>query len=932
MTAKGGSGGEEKIIDKLIPEQSFYTADKEIVSNALLQIPVALGMMVLFLVFRKRAPWLYYPNVRNTPSHPAHAAGTGLLSWIKPVITVSDTKLLGLLGLDGFMFLQTIKLLFRICMLLSLTLVPSLCYVFYVSTTGKDGTFARLSVHSVRNHHIFTALVIAVYLVTFMVFYLIFIYYKRYVMLRQLYLSSPATMTSIVKLKKLSRNVPTGSTAIDVIDVKTRTVVMSRLPSALRSDAACLDYIRNLGIGEVEEAILVRDTAKLQRLYERRDVTVQDIEKSIDTAFRAMAEHYVKAAPLVRASFGSEASGLVAAACAAGCADSPLDLREKIDLANVFFERADDFVKKTGQKSYLRLYLAKFKELDGAIDSEIRRLENEYCDDAGARDGGGKGNGEKSGEEEDSKEEKEDGGDNAAPQSDGQAHSKTFPDTVLPVDHSLFIRADLQKDVSFFSLHQLCHPKRYRRLFTLDLPIGKKKAFVTFKDQKTTGIVMQSRIGSRVFSVSAEAAPAPHDVIWKNMTKNEAFCYMAKVLSSIFFVAMYILFYYLVTSIITILVIDVNSENYFMKLLQRHSTLASIYSGFLVPLVYNIILFFVPIVIAALLNMQGIMAYSTFQVELMNTFSLFLFFNGFLSAFCGKVLLVAIPRIYHQQETVRQAISKLGASIIKSSIFFFNAIVQRLCIGTAMVFLKPAPFLFNFVISPLVRKNRRQQMEIEFAPPIDLGNAIPNILLIFPMVIAYSCISPVIVLLGAAFYAVNYFAYKNELIYAARVEFESGGIFWKYSAKFVLYSICIFHAATAAKIYVAGYGGIAVGLAPLGVFSYLYFSGLKQMFERSCEYFPINAVEEEYLDDFGSRAVAARADLLARWVEHTEAADEDTLPVAELHGGGSSEEPPALYRDPATATALSTIILPRHFYAVSRYIRDHDRDNVFRLH
>ncbi|KAI5168600.1 calcium permeable stress-gated cation channel [Pancytospora epiphaga] len=897
---------QKEVMEDIFPEYSFGTADAEIVSNCALQIPLAVIMMLAFLFCRRRAPWVYFPNVRNTPSHPAYSAGDGIFSWVKPVFTVEDTKLLSLIGLDGFMFLQTIKLLYRICCILSVCIVPWTCYWFYISKSDNDGLFARLSVHSIRDYRIFTVLVIIVYFITLMIYYFIFIYYKRYVTLRQLYLSSPATMTSVAKLKQISRNIPTDTTAIDYINIKSRTIMLFRLPAALRTDKETTRYIQRLGLGDVENASLIRDTTELRDLYELRDTAAQNIEKEADAIFLKMVQHYKTDNALARCSFGRDEEDLVEAAKSYD--DRKFGIDEKVSFVNQFFEKSEKFMETVGRKSSLKFYLASFKELTEKIDREKIRLQNEYG----------------------SNDDSDEGGPGSLRNPEVLANSKK--DVIIPVDQSLFLRTDISKDVSFFSMKQIFSFRKNRKLFTLDLPIGKKKAFVTFKDAKTTCVVMQSRIGSKVFSCDAEQAPSPNDVIWRNITKNEAFCYIAKVISSLFFISMYLLFYFLVFKITTLFSAKTNPQNWLVKILRKHHLIFTVYSGVLVPLVYNVILFFVPIIMTTLLNMQGISAYSLFQVELMNTFSLFLFFNGFLSTFCGKVLIDAIPRIYNQEETLREVISTLGLSIIRSSIFFFNTILQRLFIGTAMVFLKPAPFIFNFFITPFIRKNRRQLKELEFAPPIDLGNAIPNILLIFPMVVAYSCISPIVIVLGWIFYLANYFAYKNELLYAANNEFESGGIFWKYSARFIIYSVSILHFATAAKIYVAGYGGIAIGLLPLFFVTYLYLNGLKEMFERSCEYMPLSSVEEDYVDEFGDKAVKDRLTLLENWKENVEEEDDDHLPITELH---KEKAVPfknlSLYCDPAMSTSIATLIFPKGFYSVINYINDCDKDNFFKM-
>ncbi|KAI4292521.1 calcium permeable stress-gated cation channel [Pancytospora philotis] len=899
-----------KVMNKLLKGSDFKKADTEIISNGMLQAGGAFALMLVYLVCRRRAPWLYYPNVRNTPSHPAYRCGDGVFAWVRPLIGMDDSQLLGLVGLDGFMFLQTIKLLYRICLLLSLTVVPALCYCFYVSKAGTDGLFSRLSIHEIREHRLFLLITVLVYIVTMLVYYFIFIYYKRFVALRQLYLTSPATMTSIAKLKELTRSLPPDTSAVDYVDVKSRTVLMNRLPAGLATDRDGLRYMRGIGIGEVESVVLVRDTMELQRLYGLRNTAVQDIEKETDRVFERMCKYYKTENALIRCSFGDDQADLVHAAMEQP--ERKLAVDEKAALLNRFVEHADAFMQRVGEHSSLKQRIAKFKELQDAIDEEKRHLENVY------------------------KTEEEPGEADAEhpPTAESLRDTNVLDksvDTVVSLDDSLFVPANLRKDVSFFSLDQLVHWRKNRAMFTLDLPIGKKKAFVTFKDKKTTGIVMQSKIGSRVFACDALTAPAPYDIIWSNIVKNEAFCYIMKIFSSICFFLMYGLFYYFFAMITTFLDIDSDSPNVVIRFIVQHEFIHSLYRGFLVPFVYNILLFFIPIIMAALLNTQGIYAYSMFQIELMNAFSIFLFFNGFLAIFCAKVFFTGIPDVYHQRSTVKEVIASLGTSIVESSIFFFNAIIQRLCIGSAIVFLKPGPFIFNFMIAPFIHKNRRQAKEIEFAPPVDLGNAIPNILLIFPMVIAYSAISPVILVLGYLFYTVSYFTYKNELVYAAKNECESGGIFWKYSIRFIVYSICIFHLATAIKIFVEGYAGVALGLFPLILINYLYYTGLKSMFERSCDYPPIAKVEEEYLDDFAQQALQDRSELLAKWVMNVENADEDTLEVSSIQAEAVQSKGSSLYRDPAMSSSLSTFIFPQHFYSVLSYIADKDKDDLYAL-
>jgi len=967
-------------------DENLLNSDREILINLGIQVITMSAILIFYFIFRKKAPWLYYPNSRLNKNHPGYHQ-ENILNWIKPIITIKDTNLLSLIGLDGFMFLQTIKLLYRICFIFAIVVTPILSYLYFTNSNGTDASdgnvitndyFIRFSLKNVNSRYVHIYIILFSYIMTLTIFYLIYIYYKRYIVLRQIYLASPASMTSIIKLKELSARISPETPVLEFIDVQTRTVLVSRLPNGIHTDEECKNYIEELGMGEVEKAVLVKDTRWLQELYEERNNMIQNLEKEINWTFDKMRGYYEKNREEMFLSFKeSDKKTLEESAIAFSLSqravdavnvdgkdnrecdtndkkekegdandkkekegdandkkekegdangkennksdangkennksenndvinhninnndvtntqnnntntdalsDSLLDSDEKRNLYSIFINSKSKFFRKRKKHTWIEIYLKKIEDFTAKIDNEQNRLKEKY--------------------------------------------QNVSEHSVIDVDNSLFQRAD-RNDVSFFSWKHVVNFHKNRKMFTLDLPINKKIGFVTFRNRKDAAVMLQAKIGTKVFSCKARQAPAPDDVIWKNMTRNEIFCYVAQFISFCFYIAIYGGFFYLVTFINEMLDPKKNQGNFFIDLISKSDFALSVYTGSFAPLVYNVLLFFIQVIISVLINMEGTISYSSSQVRTMYVNSLFLFFNGFVVAVFTTTLYESVSSFIKGESSLSKILHIFSNQIINSTKLFFNTIIQRLCVGTALIIIKPGPFIMNFILAPIFYKTRRQKMELHFSPPMDYGNAIPSILLIFPIVLTYSFIMPLMFILGLLFYIVTYLAYKNELLYASKSMYESGGIYWIWTVKFILYSILSFHFVSILLVgYICRSYFLTCSLIPLTIISYMYYTDLCSMMENSCLAYPINEKEETYLEDFSENAREERNEMLKNWKNDPMKTDLDVMKI----GGINKSIYKNLYSDPAICMTFTEVVLPRNFYFMMRYLRARDDDNVF---
>ncbi|CAD25577.1 similarity to HYPOTHETICAL INTEGRAL MEMBRANE PROTEIN YAB9_SCHPO [Encephalitozoon cuniculi GB-M1] len=875
-------------------------ADNAVLTNAVFQGFITFCILIAYVILRKRAKWLYSPNVRGRPSHPCYNY-TGFLSWIIPVVTVNDTILLSIIGLDAFMMLQTLKMLYRILFILSLFVIPSLGYLFWTNqrenVEHSDQWLVRLSLGSLDPDSGSYRLVIpVVYLISGFIMYSIFIYYKRYIVLRQAYLRNPAIMTSIITLKKLSNHLGSSERSTEYVNLPNRTLLVSRLPSYVNNDVDLYEFINALGVGEIDDSVLVYDTNTLQSLYGERDSYIYNIEKEINEKFVRIndwSEKNREACERSISGFKESISRTVEEAKIEGT----FDPSQKRQLIVLFLNGAKQFenkLKEGEDVSRVSLYLEKLNDVNARISREKEIIKTEEAGDKDVR-----------------------------------------IVELVSRNNTLFLRGDISQDVSFFSFHHILNYRKYKMYFTLDLPSKTKRGFVTFKDQRSANIVKQSQIGSRIFSVTTEDAPAPNDVIWENITNSEVENYMYSIFGTVFFILFIVLFSSMVTSIVTLLV---NFEGFkesklISSFLSRYETIADSLRGALSPLIYNSMLLLVPTVITALMNMEGIYSYSTLQQKLMDKLCNFLFFNGFASVFFVTSFYRLFSDVLSRNKEIYDIVEAFSKESLESSVFFANIIIQKSLVGTALTLLKPAPLLINYIIFPFTgRKTRREKLDAEFSPPFDFGTIFPSCLTVFSMSIAYAVMCPPILLLGAFFYFCNYLAFKSEFLYSSRNEYESGGGYWDSACQNIVFSLIFFQVVTFAKMSSDKRFYLSMSLFPIILITFIFRNSLRKMFYKSCHFYPLNIKEEEYLDTFTEKVLVDRVNLLESWSEIGKGPDVDILRLAELGIKDTKEiEKESYYNDPNTATSNSSLILPENFFKTIWFLVNNDREDLFGL-
>ncbi len=885
VNSSNGSGIQKSPIVTL---DSSISDDHAVVANILTQVFSTIVIIIVFLFVRKKAPWIYFPNSERCQNHPCFKF-TGFLNWISPVISIEDSKLLAMIGLDGFMLLQTIKLLLWIFLVLAIFCCPVLLFTFYRTHTSleenRSGFFEKLIITSKNDETAYFLISIYAYLISIFIFYLIFIYYKKYVTLRQIYLVSPASLTSIETLRSISDNLSSEEDAIEFINSISKTVLLKRIPASISSDEMVRNYVTKLGLGTVKDAVLIQDTYKLRRLYDQRNIIIQDIEKEIQGAFLKIQSFYENNRDRCYNSFKEAYGSTLENGSLSIFKNMTFILKERVTLLNLFIKSSYKYLNMANPNiSYLDIYLNQLRECNQAILLEKETLQN-------------------------------------------LEHNHTLVD-VKPID----VPID-DEDVSFLGWKQLKNSKARKKLFSLELPYNSKKAFVTFEDYKTAGSIRDAQLGSKIFAPVAGYAPAPNDIIWKNVTKGAISSYVGAVFSTLFFLFYNIMFYIIILYITGLGKADAVEESNFVKAFFGSQQYSDLLKGVINPMIFNVGLSLSGIIIQFIISLEGIESYSLSQIRMMKLYAIFQFYNAFVSVSFSAPIFNIFSGMFSKNSTIGDVFLDLSTQFFKNSVFFLNLCVQRALSGTFTIFLKPVPFLVNFFLNPFLSLTQRQSDETKTSVPFDFGNVVPGILLVFSITIGYSCICPLIIIVGLFYFFFSYFVYKNDLLYACKNPYESGGIFWSETTEFIILSVCFFQLATFISVIVkfqANY--IVFVIMPLLVIDFYFYKGLKELFRRNCLSRPINESEENFLDKFTKKVIAHRKEFLKEWnitTQPFEEKDEDTMPISEIGikdksvGGDHS-----YYKDPSMFMSSSKLKLPKHFYVCLYYLRTFDRNNV----
>ena len=817
------------------PRVILKNVDWEIVLNLIVSLSVIFVTFVLLAILRPLIP-LFSANMLNKPKRrrDLEVVHAGRFTWILSTFRVPDPLFLAIAGLDGFVFVQVLRLLLTISFLSSLLLVPLLGAIYFTSTTdGKIEMVApeylkliytRFSIDAVAPQSPrLWATYFGCLLFTAIVTIGVWTFYRHFVSLRQAYLASPSTFVSSSQLHVSS--LQTGSSLERIQSLHNyaqRSIILDGISNTYTRPA--LIEMLSRDIGPVDSLVFVKSRSNLSREIIRRNSFLVELENSFLTFYAALFNHLKISESLLKSQFPDEFETaeklrLMEFALSANFWESLRPIRRP-HLSHLPWNT--DLIAEDAILYYSRKLVASELAINLALDNFCSPAVANYPDIY------------------------------KDPPDDSMQELSTKKPKICIDD----------EDWSLKSSYKLGRFRKATTLFTdlkLTLWGSSTSAVVTFKRPYYASIAIQCLLSNRPFSFIASRAPEVTNLIWSNLYMAGADRFVRGLLGDIVFVLMN-LFYSTLVGLLVGLSVQLEasdlaalpifgwlsqSNNHPNKLMRQTSNAIShSLQGITEPLIFTILLSITPSILYATAIFQGSVSAGKAQESVMRRYMTVLFIQTFLVTFAGSFVLLFVDLIQGHYQNILKSFQH---ELIPKSAFFLNVILQKASIGLAIEILQVIPLIKLFITYLFSSTwSVRKRIEVYLPTSMQLGWYYPdNVLMVYLIMAAFITVAPVFGLVGAFYFGLAYFVFRSLLIFSYRIEDETGGEFWSNVSWVLLFGCLLNQAITAIELIARSAPIQAALIIPITLSTLFTMRTVQKIFHQRLEFQPITNEQSE---------------------------------------------------------------------------------------
>ena len=264
----------------------------DIATNLLFSIPVALALFSVFCLFRSRYRSVFAPNINSQVQ-----LGSGT-SWISTVWNMSDKMLLSVAGMDGFVTVQMVKMIWLMLVVLAVPMLLFLLPLYYLTRTSiqaqssaKFGEylFYNLSIMVLPPSLLWVPMLIC-YATTVIVFYFVYSFYRAFLLQRQVFLEDAAALSGFARMRRIvSAFGGDIERAREYVNCMHKAVVLSGV-SAKYSEMDVKELVGTLG--DIQSAHFVHSRDKLKQSLDKRTLYLTRLEAAYVDFYQAILRHF----------------------------------------------------------------------------------------------------------------------------------------------------------------------------------------------------------------------------------------------------------------------------------------------------------------------------------------------------------------------------------------------------------------------------------------------------------------------------------------------------------------------------------------------------------------------------------------------------------------------------------------------------------------
>lgn len=675
----------------------------------------------------------------------------GFFSWIHSLVTLSDGILLPLAGFDGYSTIQSLKLTFGLLLFMAIPSLFLLVPFYYSQSDHTDLKYLSFSIVNIYGRAAWVPTIFC-WIVSLVTFYVIFVFYRNFATLRQIYLNNPSSLMSFAHLRKITDDFGSLQDARTYFNVSTRSVIVHSI-SANYGPIELKRLLEGAGIGPVESIQQINSPGKVEKMMSKRDTLLTQLERELLAFFTAIKSACLKeGTPEWRAmqeqSLPDGYSDLGRSEVVDRIKGLPrLKVAERCTLIGRLLTEPDFMAQyrkqmeiSTGKVDSLTHLYTQILEIEGELKESLKEFQRFHEED------------------------------------------------LIRLEYPNVLEAATEDDsIAETSLITLKKAFAFKsNLSDLRNTVwgSSYSAIIVFKSKTAASTCKQLLLSSRPFSLQVQSVPIADDLIWSNASMPKADRAQREALGTVLYIT-FNMFFIFISSLLTYLA-DLNNLESIVPVIkpildELGPKARSIFQGILTPLAFNVAVFIAPYILLGILRMTGKVSRSELQSSLMSNYAWFLFFQ---TSIIGAVFSSFFEIIFiWQRENLAGIIERIRNRMPNASQFFANVILQRASIGLMLVLIQPGVLVKKLAFSALLPawfKTPRMRQKFRNPNEIQPGIIFPEYI-VFPyqITMAFLTITPLSIIPGLLFYGIATFVFKHQFVYSYAVPNESGGLYWR---------------------------------------------------------------------------------------------------------------------------------------------------------
>ncbi|KAK7206386.1 hypothetical protein BZA70DRAFT_236793 [Myxozyma melibiosi] len=376
-------------------------------------------------------------------------------------------------------------------------------------------------------------------------------------------------------------------------------------------------------------------------------------------------------------------------------------------------------------------------------------------------------------------------------------------------------------------------------------------AFVTMDTVASAQMAAQAVLDPRAYRLIAHNAPAPHDVIWRNLYKSRAERLFRQWIITVIISISTVALVFPVASLSAFL--DVKSIEKFWpglaNVLNESRILNALVTGFLPTLLFTLLNVIVPFLYNGLSNLQGYLSHGDVELSVVGKNFFYIFVNLFLLF----TIAGTASMLWSILKDTTKIAYVLARSLQKMALFYVDLIILQ---GIGMIPFRLLEFgvVFKYPFIKFFSKTPRDFHNLHKPPNFNYGFFLPQPLFILIICLSYSAMSTKILTFGLVYFVFGYFTFKYQLMYSMTHPQHSTGKSWPMIFFRVCVGLLIFHLTVAGTLALQKAFYLAVMLIPLPIATLIMMYNFYDHYLPLSYFIALRAIKSGTTDESAGRA------------------------------------------------------------------------------